>query len=183
MAYEQNSLYGSFLPTTRVFDEQNIRELDVNSPEFKEFLVLLMQSINEMSLVTNTKDTGYYVLQEFVNGQLFFPDPSIVRTAADVQTPDYRQVFRHTFNMGALKNAGTTTVAHGIDFNAPIKGTRVYGCATKTDKTSIIPLPYVTNTSTEAVKLEVTNTNINVTTYDDKTAYTNCFVIFEYLRN
>ena len=183
MAFTQDSLYGSFIPTTKLFDEQNIRSLDIKDPKFKELIVQLYQAVNDIALVLNVKDTGYYPLEEFLSSQLFFPDPTITPTASNVQTPDFRQAFRRTFNMGALTNGGTTTIAHDIDMTASIKGTRLYGVASKADNTSFIPVPYTTDTTTEAIKLEVTKTHVIVTTYDNKTAWTNCIVVFEYLKN
>ena len=104
---------GAFVPLTDIFDSQHIYELEVGSPEFKEFLVRLRQSMNDIAMVLNIKDTGYYVDQEFVNGQAFFPNPALTSTTS--QTPVLRQVFRKVINFGTLPNTGTTTVAHGIE--------------------------------------------------------------------
>lgn len=175
MAYIPDSLYGSFLPTTRVFDEQNIRELDISSPKFKEFLVGLQQALNEISIQSNEKDFGRYVLQEIINGQLFFPDPTISRTASNVQNPDYRQGFRDTVNVGALHGIGVpTTTAHHITFDSNIIGTRVYGCGTNPG-VALQPIP------NEDIK--ITTTDVVITPSIDLSAYTTSVVIIEIIRN
>src|SRR5678815_1473821 len=117
---------GAFLPTTDVYDTQAIYELDIKSEDFKEFLVRLRQSTNNIALVVNIKDSGYYVLTEFVNGQAFFPNPLLSSTTQ--QAPVFRQVFRKVINFGALPNAGTKSVAHGIDINSTFTFTRIYAC-------------------------------------------------------
>ena len=52
MADEFNSL----VPTTQVWDVGDIKSMDINSDEFKEFLVLLYQRLNQIAIATNSRD-------------------------------------------------------------------------------------------------------------------------------
>lgn len=183
MAFNFDSLYGSNLGTTRIFDSDTLENVDVNSKEFKKLLIEMGRVVNEIILQLNQKDTGLYPLDEFLTNQQYFIDPSLTGFTSNTQTPDFRPVFRTTINVGALQNTGSTTTAHNIDMTADIIGTRIYGAASNSANTSFIPIPYVTDTSTEVVKLEITNTDVVVTTYDDKTSYTNCIVVFEYIKS
>ena len=58
-SYNTQAEPGAFVPLTDIFDSQAIQELDVNSDEFKEFLVRLRQSMNNIAMVLNIKDSGY----------------------------------------------------------------------------------------------------------------------------
>ncbi len=51
MAKAFSSDIGAFLPTTTIFDEAQVRQLDIQSDEFKEFLVTLLQTLNNIALV------------------------------------------------------------------------------------------------------------------------------------
>lgn len=176
---------GSFVPTTNIWDTQQLYDVDINSAEFKELLVRLYQNINNIALVLNTKDTGYYSTVEFVNGQLFFPNPA--GNTSTMQGNAYRQVFRTTINFGALPNAGTKSVAHNINISTftptTYSFTRIYGAASKPDQTEFIPLPYSSATLANNIELYVTNTNVVITTAVNYSAYTTTYLVLEYIQN
>lgn len=169
---------GAFLPTTPIFDESKIREINVNGDEFKEFLVTLSQTINNICLISNIKDSGYYYQQEFTTGAVYFPNPNLSSTTA--QKPIGRQVVRKVINFGALPNAGSTSVAHGLDISDPKSVVRLYGAATDAG-TSWIPLPFASTTLNQNIQLEVDATNVIITTGIDRTGYEKCYVVIEYL--
>jgi len=176
---------GLFVPTTDIFDITNLEGKDLSSPEFRQFLIVLTQRINEISLQLNLKDTGIYSEQEFVNSQVFFPNPALSSTTA--QTPTQRQAFRKVINfvdgttVVSLPNAGSTSVAHGITVDANTTFTRIYGAATD-PSTSFIPLPYSSPTLVDNIELSVDGTNVTITTGSDRTGFTNCYVVVEYLK-
>ena len=172
---------GAFLPTTIVFNEQQVRELDVQSDEFKEFLVVMLQALNNAALVTNIKESAYYYQQLFTTGAVYFPNPALNSTTG--QTPIGRQVVRMVVNFGALPNAGVKSVAHGIaaaDFADPASTTRIYAAATNPG-VSWIPLPFASPTLNKNIQLDVDATNVNITTAINYSAYTKCYVVIEYI--
>ncbi len=175
-----NTLFGAFVPTTSVWDVAQLYQVEVTSPEFKELLVRLYQNINNIANILNLKDTGYYTTQEFVNGQSFFPNPALNSSTSTVAT--YRQVFRTTVNFGALPNTGTTSVPHNIPITAGFTFTRIYGAASDTVGNSYIPLPYIDATTGNNIELNVDATNVNIITTSDRTNYTVCYVVVEYLK-
>ncbi len=175
--------YGSFVETTSIWDDiQRIQSIDVNSPEFKDLLVRLHQNVNTIALILNTKDSGYYDnSDEFVNGQLFFPDPAL---SSNTQiAPIFRQPFRKIINFGALPNAGLKSVAHGINPNGAFTFTRIYGTASDTTGLTYIPLPFASPVLNENIKLDVDAVNVNVTTGINRTNYNICYIVLEYLKN
>lgn len=176
---------GSFVPTTNIWDVQQIYSTDVNSAEFKELLVRLYQNINNISMALNIKDVGYYPIEEFLNGQLFFPSPNLDPNTTE-GTP-FRQVFRTVVDFGTLSNNGVTSIPHNINIDtitpSEYSFTRIYGAASKPDQTSFIPIPYSSTILAENISLSVTNTDIVITTAQDYSDYTICYIIVEYIKS
>lgn len=172
---------GSFLATTSVFDPSAIYSVEINSDEFKEFLFLLASAVNNISLSMNTRDAGYYSLSEFLNGQIFFPNPTLVSTSN--QQPVWRQVYREVVNFGTLPNAGTKSVVHNIpNINAAFSFTRIYGAASDPVGFNYIPLPYASPTLVNNIELSVDATNVNITTGSNRSNFTITYVILEYIK-
>lgn len=172
---------GAFIPTTNVWDVSQLYSVDVNSPEFKELLVRLYQNVNNIALLLNIKDTGYYPRAEIVNGQVFFPDPALSSTTA--AAPVFRQVFRLVINFGALPNTATKSVAHGLTITAGYTFTRIYGCASDTTGGTYIPLPYASPTDASNIEVSVDATNVNVITGSDRTNFAAAYIILEYIKS
>lgn len=171
---------GYFIPTTFSWEIEAVRNTPTD-PQLKELIVKLYQHLNIMALAINAKDTGYYPLSEFVNGQQFFPNPAL--SASTPQSPTPRQVFRTVVNLGALPNAATKSVAHNIIIQAGYTLTRLYAAASKADASSMIPIPYSSTVSAaNNIELNIDTTNVNITTGIDQTAYTTCYVIIEMLK-
>ncbi len=176
---------GLFLPTTEIIDLERLRGEKISDDQLREIIIRIVQAFNESNIAVNLKDTGIYSLQEFVNGQTFFPDPSLSSLTAEV--PELRQIFRKVINFGGLPNAGTTTIAHSITIDAVtqplITFTRIYGCATDLLTPEYIPLPYSSTVAvTDNIELAVDATNVSIRTGIDRTAFTTCYVVLEYLK-
>lgn len=183
--FPQGTGPGAFIPTTDIFDTQRIYQLDINSDEFKEFLVRLRQSVNDIALLLNLKDTGYYVLEEFINSKVWFPDPALTSTTP--QAPVFRQEFRTCVNFGSLPNAGTKSVAHNIAnigafTPSTYTVTRIDAGATDPTTPEWIPIPFSSPVLNENIKITVDATNVNITTAIDYTAFTRCLVVIEYIK-
>lgn len=172
---------GSFIPTSYVWDVARLYEVDVNSDEFKELLVRLYQNLNLMAISLNTRDAGYYNTSEFVNGQIFFPNPML--NSSTSAAPEFRQVYRKVINFGALPNAGTKTVPHGITITGTTTFTRIYGTASDTTDKIYIPLPFASPTATDSIELYVDSTNVGVITGNNESAFTITYIILEYLQS
>jgi hypothetical protein len=170
---------GLFVPTTNVWDVQQLYDVDVTSPQFKELLVRLYQNINNISTALNLKDTGYYLDQEFVNGQLFFPNPAY--NSSTPLDPGFRQVWRLVINFGQLPNTAAKSVAHGLTINAGVTFTRIYATASDTTGFNYIPIPYSSAAGASNIELNVDATNVIITTASDRTNYNICYVVLEYL--
>lgn len=172
---------GSFVVTTNVWDVARVYETDVGSPEFKELLVRLYQNVNNIATLLNIKDTGVYNTFEIINGQRYFPDPALNSSTAGVAVA--RQVYRTTVNFGALPNAATKSVAHNITTTPKTTFTRIYATASDTTGREYLPIPYASATTNDIIELSVDGTNVNITTGSDRTNFTVCYVVLEYLQS
>lgn len=171
--------FGSFVPSTYNWEISQLQDLNID-PGLKELLIRLYQNLNLISVVLNTKDTGLYVDQEFINGQQFFPDPTLNSTTA--QSPTMRQVYRLVVNFGALPNAATKSVAHGLTITSGYSLTRLYAASTKNDQSCFLPIPYASPTLNQNILLNMDTTNINITTAIDYSAYTTTYVVIELIK-
>lgn len=170
--------YGAFVPTTNVWDVSEVYQA-TQDPKMQELLVRLYQNLNRLSLSTNVKDSAYYVQEEFVNGQAYFAKPGT--SSATAQAPAMRQVFRKVVDFGALPNAATKSVAHGLSPTIDWSFTRIYGAATQPN-TFYIPLPYASPVLNTNIELYVDPVNVNVTTAIDYTPYTKTYIVIEYIK-
>ena len=138
---------------------------------------------NDTALYLNQREIGsYYISGEIINGQQWL-------TAAAGKTV---QAFRKVINFGALPNATTKSVAHGVTFNSSSVMTRMYATAThpapapptayNPAQQLFIPIPYASPTLNQCIALNADGTNINITTAIDYSTYTVCYVVIEYLK-
>ena len=174
---------GAYVPTTNVWDvASELANTPVNSPEFKEILLRLYQNINLLALVTNIKDSGYYNTQEFINSQLWFPNP--LYNSSTPQESDMRTDYRLVINFGALPNAATKSVAHGITCTAQTTFTRIYGTASDTTNRVYKPIPYASATDVaHNIELYVDATNVNVISGTNYSSFDTTYIILEYLQS
>ena len=169
------------VPTTNIWDVSQVYSTNFDSPDqIQELFVRLYQNLNNISLSLNARDAGYYDTMEFLNSQVFFPNPALNSSTAT--TPSYRSVFRKVINFGALPNTAAKSVAHGIVCSAATSFTRIYGAASDPVGFNYIPLPYASPTLANNISIDVDATNVTITTGSDRTAFTITYVVLEYLQ-
>lgn len=176
MANNQATFFGSFVPTTNIWDVDEMRKLDVRSPEFKELLIRLYQNINLMALSLNDKTTGLYPLQQFINGKQYFPNPNSSNQS------QFRPSNSLLINFGALPNAASKSVAHGITVNSGTTWTHISAYATNPSTGAGYPIPNTAQSTTGiASAIDVSSTNVTITTSGNLSAFTTTFVFLEWL--
>ncbi len=181
MANSNSAKVGDFVSTTFILDVARLQETNVNSDEFKELLVRLYQNLNQMCLSLNRRDAGKYITSEFVNGQLWYPNPALNSTTA--QRPMERQVLRKVINFGALPAAaGTKSVPHNIVCTNATTFTRIYATSSDVTNKVYIPIPYASSNAADIIELSVDATNVNITVASNKSSFTVTYVIVEYLQ-
>lgn len=159
---DNSNNFGQFLQTTFILDVDQIQQIDVKSPEFKELLVRLYQNLNSVILSLNVKDSGYYPYQEFANGKVYNPQAS-----NDFENQG-RQVYRTTINFGALPGGAVPnpkSIPHNIpDINTSWRVTYIYGGGTNPTILEGIPLPYPSTIPANILEVWVDSVNVNVRT-------------------
>lgn len=164
---------GLYVPSTNVWEVSQLQDLDINSEEFKLLLVRLYQNINAISIALNLKDSAYYVLQEFVNGQQFF--------STDPANPlAFRSDFRLVLNIGALP-PGITVTAHNLAVTTAWTFTRIYGVGSDTVNLLYYPIPWA-GAAAAYISIIVDGTNVTIDNQSGVT-FTQCIVVLEYLKN
>lgn len=169
---EQQQNTGSYVATTNVWDVSRLYEVEIGSEEFKELIVRLYQNVNNIALVLNTKDSGFYLLEEFLTGQVWF-------NPADTNPLKTRPVYRRVVNTGAL-GAGVTTVVHGLTPGNTWTFTKIQGAASNTGTLAYVPLPYA-GVGVGNISVDVNSTNVVINNGSGST-FTNSYIILEYLK-
>lgn len=163
---------GFFVPTTGSFDIQQLQEVNVNTPEFKQLLVRLYETVNTIALAVNAKDTAYYPEEEFNTGGILFNG----NIAQALQQP---QIFRRRVTTGAL-GAGVKNVAHGLNPTAIWRAVAIYGAATDSTGPTFWPLPFAgVGVGNISVTIGATNVTIN---NNSGSTFTDSYVIFLYVK-
>lgn len=172
--------FGLYVPTTNVWDPNQLYDIKGVSPELREILIRMYQNLNLMSLVLNNKASGIYDTQEFVTGNLYPPDPAL--SSASSTTPTPRNSYWEFVFCDALPNAGTKSVAHNIPFNSGFTMIRYGGAASDTTGLTYLCLPYVDAAGVDNIQVDVDATNINITTTSNRTNYNVSYIMLEYLK-
>jgi hypothetical protein len=173
--------YGSFIPTTQVWDVGEIYSADNISPELKEILVRLYQNLNVQAMASNTNVTGIYDTSEFVNGKTYFPNPTL--NSMSGTTPTQRQVFRTVLNYTTgLPNTGSVTIPHNLTITNNFTFTQIYGATSDTTNHVYLPLPYA-SAAGGTIELSVGVTNVTITTSSNRSSFTPTYIVLEYLKS
>ena len=169
---------GAYVQQTPIF---NFNDNDVNSVAFQDYMTQLTQSINNMALVVNMKDTGYYDTTSYISGRFWYrvPDPN------GVLPPEYRPSLRQVYPF-ALQNGTINpvqTIPHGLTFGPQFMIVDQWGVANWPSNGSI-KLPYLSISGTSAfIEVDVNATDIVITTQSDYSDFTNCFYVLEYVNS
>jgi len=153
----------------------NLLPISIDFPEEQDlFLNELTLLYKRIANAVNSKEAGLYALKEVATGQRFFLEDDPLQ---------FRNVYRTTVDFGALPNAGTKTIVHGIDFTTTFMATKIYGAATDPTNKLYLPLPFATPTAlNENISLSLDATNVIVTTGINYSAYTKTVVVIEYVK-
>ena len=176
---------GMFLQENSVIDTGYVNTLEQFKPDdLKQLFIAISEAIDKLNKTVNQKDSALYPLLEFVTGQQFFPDPTLSSTTA--RPPVARQTTRRTYLFPPLLNAGTQTLAHGIDFNNNVSFVDIWGEANAVGLVKqTVSLPFVSvsgNVVAGNIEIYLDAININVTTTGDGTNFTKNYVVVEFLK-
>ncbi len=148
---------------------------------YDEMLEKLELLYKRIANAVNTKEGGQYQPRELATFEQY-PLRSTVSPFPYLPN-QFVNIYRKIVDFGALPNATTKSVPHGIAFNTQCKATRTYIEATDPVNLLYIQIPFASPTLNENIKLVVDGTNVNVTTAIDYSAFTMCNVVIEFSKN
>lgn len=129
----------------------------------------------------NAKVTGWYYDVEVDTGKKFIPleNDSFVDASSEI----YRTIFRKVIIFGALPNTATKAIVHGITVDENFTLIQMYaGASDPTGVFPSVPIPYASPTAADNIELRLDDTNVYITTGSDRTAFTRCNVVIEYIQ-
>ena len=133
----------------------------------------LTDSYQQIASAVNNREFSVYTPQELPNGQQYYNNANPQK---------FFNVYRKLIDFGELPDSSTQTVAHGLTFNASSIMTHVYGAASDPVNFDYLPIPFSSPTLNENILLQVDGTNVTITTGIDRTAFTVCYVVLEYIK-
>jgi len=144
--------------------------------DWNQFLIQWTELYRKMATKINDKERGFYPQEyEIPNCQRFFDT---------LDSQKYREGFRKVIDTGALLNAAPTAVVHSLNEGAAVPNTwtftRITGFAIDPATPLWIPLA---NGGIHDCSLQVTATQVIITPTVNLAAFTNSYIILEYLKN
>ncbi len=174
---QQKNDTGLYIATTTVID--SINSSDELSSSLKQILVVLYQTVNNIALALNKKESGIYDLTEFVNGQGWF-DPNPNKGVNDQPRSDFRKVYYLT-----SLPAGVTNITHLINGTTPLTAqytfTKLYGMANNTSTFNYYPIPFASAGGATNIEIRANSTQI-VITNNSGVVFNSVYIIAEYLK-
>lgn len=157
--------------TSQLF-ESYVPVYDAVPEKWEDARAFLTEEMKKIANAVNIREIGWMLANQNLNGQQFIPSTG----------DNFRSVFRIVIDCGALPNATTKSVAHGLTVDANFSLIHLYGAATKATATfASLPLPYASPTLNENIKINLDATNVNITTAIDYSAYTKTYATIEFL--
>ena len=163
--------------------ESYVPVYDVIPENWESARQILTEYLKKITNAVNIREIGWFLEEELLSGQQFFPG-----TSSSPEDQQFRSVFRRVVNFGALPNAGTKSVPHGITVTENTSLVQPYAAATQPlviappQAFLAIPIPFSSPTLNENIKITMDATNINITTAIDYSAYTRCYVSIHYIQ-
>lgn len=155
--------------------QTNQLPISVEYPQDPKLLqVVNTETYKRTANAVNTKASGLYLPQEMASFQQYFTSGNPMQN---------RDVYRKVIDFGALPNAAVKTVAHGIAFDANSSLTHLYAAATDPVNLLYIPIPYASPTLANNIEISLDSTNVIITTGSNRSAFTICYVVIEWLKN
>jgi hypothetical protein len=169
---------------TLSLDSQNLESYvpvyDAAPKTFEEGLPFIVEQLKKLANAVNAREIGYFLDEELLSGKAFIPG---INNASDGgSSQQFRTMLRKVIIFGALPNASTKSVPHGITFDANFTLIQMFAAATDPVNLIAFPIPYASAGSSDGVALYMDADNVYIVTQMNRSSYTRCFVVIEYLQ-
>lgn len=154
--------------------ESYVPVYDTVPESWEEAKPFLVEQLKKIAMAVNAREIGWYLDEELLSGKAFIPSTNTSQIGDISQR--YRSILRKVVEFGALPNTGSKAALHGIDITDNFTLVSMSACATDPINLMSLPIPNL------GIRMNMDSTNINITTSNDMTSYTRCFVIIEYIQ-
>jgi len=165
-------------------DSQNFESYvpvyDVAPENLEDLRGFIVEQLKRHANAINLREIGFFLDQELLSGKAFIPGMNNVNNGGNSQ--QYRTVLRKVIDFGTLPNAGTKSVPHEITFDANFTLIQMFAAATDPTNFIAFPIPYDSAGGGDGVALFMNATNVVITTETNRSTYTRCFVVIEYMQ-
>lgn len=146
-----------------------------------DFRLQLRKYLNNIASALNVKENGFYLEEETPTAGVFIP----IATPKSSANVKFRPMFRKVVDFGALPNATTKSVPHGISTTENYSIIKLQGGATDAGVSTLnsalaIPMDGIPNN--QRVSLTMDATDVIIQTSMDRTNYTRTFIVIEYIK-
>jgi len=165
-------------------DSQNLESYvpvyDAVPDKWEDARPFVVEQFKKLANAINVREIGFFLDQELLSGKSFIPGVNIANDGGSSQ--QFRTILRKVVDFGALPNAGPKSVPHGIIFDANFTLIQLFASATDPINLIALPIPYASSNAPDGISLFMNSTNINIITQSNRSSYTRCFVVIEYLQ-
>jgi hypothetical protein len=165
-------------------DSQNLESYvpvyDAAPKTWEEGMPFIVEQLKKLANAVNAREIGFFLDQELLSGKSFIPGVNIVTDGGSSQ--QFRTVLRKVIDFGALPNTTVKSVAHGITFDANFTLIQMFASATDPTNLEALPIPYDSAGLGQGIAMNMDATNINILTQSNRSTYTRCYVVIEYLQ-
>ena len=160
--------------------ESYVPVYDVVPERWEDARPFLVEQLKRIALAVNIREIGWFLDEELLSGKAFIPGSNDVLELGSSQR--FRQVLRKVIDFGTLPNAGAKTVPHGIMFDNNFTLVDLWAAATDPVGLTAFSIPFTTASLTGEVELFIDAININIITQSNRSTYTRCFIVIEYMQ-
>jgi hypothetical protein len=161
--------------------ESYVPVYDVIPEKWEDARPFVVEQFKKITNAVNIREIGWFLDEELLSGKAFIPG---LNSAADGGTSQqYRQILRKVIDFGTLPNAGTKSVGHGITVDANFTLIQIWASATDPIGLTAIPIPFATPVAlNQNIALQMDAVNVTITTGTNRSNYTRCTVVCEYIQ-
>lgn len=152
---------------------------DVVPDKWEDARPFLVEALKRISYAVNVREIGSFVEEEVLTGIQFIPG---VNATPEEVPNEFRDVLRIVIDCGALPNATTLTIPHGINYDANFSLVNLYLSATDPIGLTSFSVQYWSIAGGD-ITVSLDATNVIITTGSDYSAYTTSYAIIEYMLN
>jgi hypothetical protein len=151
-------------------------------PDFEQLLLKLTDYSRSVSTSINQREICAYERDEILSGSTLFSVEQTEDIGTEyVPTSRYlRPVYRKVIDFGPLPNSGVTSIPHYLPISETWQFIKVLTVPNNQNATG--STPFATPIPNATARVDITLTDVVITTTADYSAYNVCTVILEYVK-